>query len=321
MFSIQSYYRNDILILKALGYEVLLSNTFWDFFCFWKYNISFLYFYRYSLIPAFLSKLVRKKVYFTGGIDYLDKNFATKKQCRLQAFFFRLCNFFSDGSILVSSTDVENVSALYGGKLPDNCRIGFHSIDVESFVFEGNLHEKKNQFCTIAWLANIDNMYRKGVDKAVKLFAEIVKLKPDSLFYIVGTKGEGSDYLLSLIQELNIQNKVIYLGSISESDKITLLKECKYYFQLSTYEGFGIAAIEALAAGCLVIHSGRGGLKDAVGEYGFQVDIDNFLPTSDLLQSIEKKSADNEFIGDGIKYVRETFSMNQRMNLFSQVIK
>ena len=32
MFSIQSYYRNDILILKDLGYKVALSKKSFDFF-------------------------------------------------------------------------------------------------------------------------------------------------------------------------------------------------------------------------------------------------------------------------------------------------
>ena len=61
MFSIQSYYRNDICILKDLGYNVHLSNSIWDFLCFWKYDIAFLYFYKYSFFAAFFAKLFRKK--------------------------------------------------------------------------------------------------------------------------------------------------------------------------------------------------------------------------------------------------------------------
>ena len=38
MFSIQSYYRNDILILKDLGYKVALSKKSFDFLLFWKYD-------------------------------------------------------------------------------------------------------------------------------------------------------------------------------------------------------------------------------------------------------------------------------------------
>ena len=72
-----------------------------------------------------------------------------------------------------------------------------------------------------------------------------------------------SDLLEQLIQKLKITNKVIFTGEIEEDKKITLLKNNRYYFQLSTYEGFGIAALEALAAGNIVIHSGKGGLNDS----------------------------------------------------------
>ena len=56
MFSIQSYYRNDIMILKELGYDVHLSKSCWDFLCFWRYSVAFIYFYRYGLIAAAIAK-------------------------------------------------------------------------------------------------------------------------------------------------------------------------------------------------------------------------------------------------------------------------
>ena len=320
MFSVQGFYRNDILSLQKLGYQVVLSNRFVDFFCFWKYSISFLYFYRYSCVPAFISKLFFKKVYFTGGIDYLDSNVATSKQRFIQAVFFKICNFFSDGSILVSSADVKNVRNLYKGKLPKNCSLNFHAIDVEAFTFTDDFSKKKNNYCTIAWMANIDNVFRKGVDKALNIFSEIAKTDSDAMFYIAGMEGEGSKYILQQMNRLSFQNRVVYLGTISEEEKIRILKESKYYFQLSKYEGFGIAAIEALAAGCLVIHSGRGGLKDAVGEYGYVVDIENPMPTETLLPEIKEKSADYESLKNGIQYVREMFSIQQRIDFFSKVI-
>ena len=77
MFSIQSYYRNDIMILRDLGYRVRLSKSCWDFVRFWRYSIAFVYFYRYGFFAALWAKLLGKKAYFTGGIDYLEPSFAT----------------------------------------------------------------------------------------------------------------------------------------------------------------------------------------------------------------------------------------------------
>jgi hypothetical protein len=65
----------------------------------------------------------------------------------IQAVFFKICNLFSDGSILVSSADVKNVSSLYKGKLPKNCILSFHAIDIEAFTFTGDFSEKNNNYC------------------------------------------------------------------------------------------------------------------------------------------------------------------------------
>lgn len=88
MFSIQNFYRTDIKILKSLGYNVKLSKTVLDYLLFWKYDIAFIYFFRYGLFPALLSKLFGKKVYFTGGIDFLDLQYAGKKRFVVQCVFF-----------------------------------------------------------------------------------------------------------------------------------------------------------------------------------------------------------------------------------------
>jgi glycosyltransferase involved in cell wall biosynthesis len=321
MFSIQSYYRNDILILKSLGYNVRLSNSFADFFCFWKYNVAFLYFYRYGLIPAIISKCFCKKVYFTGGIDYLDKTFATLKQRKIQGLFFQMCNLFSDTSILVSTTDKQNIESLYGGKLPSNCKISYHIVDFNRFIYTGAFREKKSQFCTIAWMVNQDNFFRKGIDRAVRVFSRLVQDYPDYKLYIAGSPGKGSEALVKLIKELDIEKSVIYLGTITEEEKISLLKESMFYFQLSTYEGFGIAALEALAAGCIVIHSGRGGLKDAIGGFGYQFDIENEDEIVMFLKEYcSKSSIENIYLKDAINYVKENFSFNQRYNSFKEII-
>jgi glycosyltransferase involved in cell wall biosynthesis len=320
MFSIQSYYRNDILILKDLGYNVSLSKSFFDFLLFWKYDISFLYFYRYSLVAAIISKCFNKKIYFTGGIDALDIQVATKAQKYLQEILFRLCNYISDTSILVSQTDQNNVRKIYKGKLPANCSLSYHAINFENFEFTGDFYLKKNNFVTIAWMLTFENTQRKGVDKAIRVFSYIKKHIPDCLFYIAGPSGAGSDYILHLISELHLEESVIYLGAIEEIEKLRLLKESRFYFQLSSYEGFGIAAIEALAAGCQVIHSGRGGLQDGVSNYGYQVDIDDEQEIVDLLLDLYEKEIDIELLKKGIQHIKQNFSYKKRFDSLKVII-
>lgn len=47
----------------------------------------------------------------------------------------------------------------------------------------------------------------------------------DSKFVIIGKLGEGSDYLREIVENLRLEEYVSFVGSISEEDKISLLKK------------------------------------------------------------------------------------------------
>lgn len=318
MFSIQSYYRNDIQILRDLGFKVLLSNSVFDYMRFWKYDIGFFYFYRYSAVGALFSKLFRKKNVFTGGIDYLEPSFATPNQCRLQKIFFKICNVLSDANIIVSTTDYENIKKIYNGKIPRKCSISFHVIDWEKFKYTGE--SKQKVVTTIAWMVNRDNVYRKGVDKTIKAFSIFKKKFPEYRLIIAGPPGEGSKEVVALISQLNLEDAVEYRGTISEEEKVNLLKHSLIYSQLSIYEGFGIAAIEALAAGCILVHSGKGGLKDAVGNNGYVVNIGDENEIVEAYVKVASNILDLENIRNkGMKYAEDHFTYNKRFDDFRKI--
>jgi len=320
MFSIQKFYRIDISILKDLGYRVKLSNSILDFFLFWKYDIAFIYFYRYGLLPAFISKLFGKKVIFTGGIDYLDKEYAGLKSYTLQKIFFIFCNVFSDKNILVSNSDVLNVKKIVNNFKKDKFPISYHVINVDDFVC-GNIHNRKKIFCTIAWMLRVENVIRKGVDKSILLFKEIYYNDSDFRMVIIGPIGEGTDYLKEIIKKEKLEDVITFTGAIDENEKIDILKESTIYSQLSIYEGFGIAAIEALAAGNLVVHSGKGGLSDAIGNNGILVENYNYKEIAENIKLIlNNEEIYKNNIDMGIKHVETNFKYSTRLSKFNEIL-
>lgn len=321
MFAIQSYYRNDIQILRELGYQVLLSNSIFDFFCFWKYDIAYLFFYRYSLLCALTAKLFLKKVYFTGGIDYLDEDFATRKQRNAQILLFKLCYLLSDTNIIVSNSDKENIKKVYNGRFPKKCKLNFHVVNTDNLIYKGSFSSKKRYFLTLAWMVKRDNVFRKGIDKSLRIFAKVVNSCPDFQFIIAGPEGEGSQYVQELINSLNLKEHVFLLPAISEKHKKQLLQESMFYFQLSSYEGFGIAAAEALAAGNILIHSGRGGLSDAAGGFGYIFDINDENSIADfLIEQCTQKTITNSTMHEATEYVQSHFSHENRKQFLQNTI-
>lgn len=79
LFKTQKFYQIDIALLGDLGYDVSLSNRILDSLLFWKYDILFSYFYRYSFFAALFAKCLGKKTYFTGGIDSLDADYVSTR--------------------------------------------------------------------------------------------------------------------------------------------------------------------------------------------------------------------------------------------------
>lgn len=283
LFNIQRFYQVDISLLEQLGYQVLLSNTIRDAWKFWKYDFVFAYFYRYSFFVALIARFFRKNTYFTGGIDALDKKIVTKRDYCIQKLFFRLCYFVSRNCIIVSKADEANVKNIVGGK---KLSYSEHTIETKSLVCEK--YNKENIFLTIGWQANIENVQRKGIDTAIRLFEKLIKMPQfhNYLFYIIGRKGEGSIYLEKIVNQLGVGNSVIFTDSISEKEKIDFLIKGKYYFQLSKYEGFGVAALEALCAKDIVIHSGRGGLGNPIYKDGILVNINK--PIDEMFEDLKK---------------------------------
>jgi glycosyltransferase involved in cell wall biosynthesis len=322
LFTTQMFYKTDIDILRGLDFEVNVTNKIFDFLFFWKYDIAFIYFYKYGFFVSLISGFFGKKVYFTGGIDDLDEAYTTHRKYLIQKYFFKLCYFFSNSCILVSSTDKENVMKIFNGVLPKKIKTSFHAIQVENFLCH-NIKDKGYDFSTIVWMGGKENVVRKGVDKSLELFKYLVENFPEysnSKFIIIGRKGSGTDYLKEIIMHLDINEKVVFTGEVDENVKINILKMSKIYMQLSKYEGFGVAAAEALAAQNIVINSGKGGLKDSVGSFGIQVNIDEdiYKQFSTVHEKIIK--VDDEFLKSGEQYIINNFSYDIRMNDFKKIL-
>lgn len=92
----------------------------------------------------------------------------------------------------------------------------------------------------------------KKVDLVVKAFNQLgLKLK-------VAGEGPQLDYLKSLAQ-----SNVEILGRVSEDEKVTLLLSCRAFI-FPTDEDFGIAPVEAMAAGKPVLAYRKGGATETI---------------------------------------------------------
>lgn len=99
-----------------------------------------------------------------------------------------------------------------------------------------------------------------------------------------------------------------------------MMTKSKYFFQLSKYEGFGLAALEALASGNIIIHSNAGGLKYVVGDNGL---IFNKEVTKESIDELYEKliSFDYKKVIESKTRIYNDYSFHKRMNEFNAIFK
>ena len=135
-----------------------------------------------------------------------------------------------------------------------------NGVDLEAFstahsrqTFE-SLYPQSRGKRVILFMGRIDP--KKGLDLLVKAFAEVIRdkaLEPSCLVIagpdLVGYR-EGVE---KIIAEENIGHHVIFTGMLTGETKLAALYAADVFVLPSRSEGFSIAVLEALAAGCPVI--------------------------------------------------------------------
>lgn len=114
---------------------------------------------------------------------------------------------------------------------------------------------------------------RKNLVRVLKAYASLAVRDPSCpSLVIVGKMGWKSDSPLVLARGLGISHRVVWLRSASDDQLKHLYRQAVALVFPSLYEGFGLPALEAMAAGIPVITSNCASLPEVVGDAALLVD-------------------------------------------------
>jgi glycogen(starch) synthase len=122
---------------------------------------------------------------------------------------------------------------------------------------------------TVLFLGRLALM--KGVDTFLQAAARVAPRHPEALFIVAG-EGPEFPHLLETSARLGISDRVLFLGRVTEEERTVLLARTSVFVLPSVSEPFGIAALEAMAAGIPTILSKTSGVAEMVGAV-FAVDF------------------------------------------------
>jgi glycosyltransferase involved in cell wall biosynthesis len=152
---------------------------------------------------------------------------------------------------------------------------------------------------------------RKGYDVMLRALPVIAREIPGVQYLVIGT-GEPAyeQKLKSLAAALGVRDRVHFVGF--QEDVTPLLSALSLYIHPARMEGFGIAVVEALAAGNAVVASRVGGLPEIVehGRTGLLVNPDDSDELSAAVLSLLRDERRRKEMGErGAHAARERFDV------------
>ena len=106
----------------------------------------------------------------------------------------------------------------------------------------------------------------KGLDALLEAFAQFRRARPDFRLAIAGLRGFHAEALERLRADLGLTGAVEFTGWIPRAQLYDLYRRAWAFLYPSTFEGFGMPVVEALAAGIPTACSSIAPLSDIVGE-------------------------------------------------------
>lgn len=135
----------------------------------------------------------------------------------------------------------------------------------------------KNEFI---YLSICSLTHIKAIDNLIRAFALIHKKTLNAILYI-GGDGEERNNLEKLVKDLNLEDRVIFLGSLSREKVRTEMAKSSVFVLPSRYETFGVVLVEALALGKPIIATKCGGPESIINDkVGTLVEVDNIKELS-----------------------------------------
>lgn len=130
----------------------------------------------------------------------------------------------------------------------------------------------------------------KRFETAIRAFARLAAERPALELRIVGNRDSHADALRALAAELGVAARVHDVAPMGDVELAQVYADAEALLVTSRDEGFGLIAVEAMAAGTPVIAVDRGPLREVVGDAGVLVPFDDDAALAQALRALDRES-------------------------------
>ena len=230
-------------------------------------------------------------------------------------FMTRLKYMVNFGLAKKISSKIVTISQTSRNEISDTLKISKDDIEV---IYPGWEHIRNTPPDESIWsrLPEVEkgnyfySLSSRAPHKNFKWVEEVAQRNPNIQFLIGGKRWNNN-----ADNEKKLSN-VYYLGYVTDSENVELMKNCKAFLHPSKYEGFGMTPLEAYACGAEICVSNTSCLPEIFGDCAHYFDPENYeIDLQELLSQPCKKTADI------LKKYSWDKSANQWMQLFEKYAK
>jgi glycosyltransferase involved in cell wall biosynthesis len=232
---------------------------------------------------------VRGKVFRPQAKEYIEKWVFSPVHILLDVIGF----YLSDAITVVSSENKKEFDQSYGRLSRKSINIIANGVNPNDFS-PGNVSKnidkdllKKTKGKTVLLYAGVFRS-RKRVFNLLFALESAVKKNEDVLLLLLGGGRGYEEDMLALIAELGLEDNVIFVGRVPNTEIVNYLRVCDVFCLLSSYEGMPIAILEAMSTGKAILTSSVSGMTDLVqdGKQGYLTSVDDIDEISEKLNML-----------------------------------
>lgn len=190
--------------------------------------------------------------------------------------------------IIAASQNTKNDIIKYLHISQGKIKVIYEGVDFKKF-FETGKEKNENfiqkRYGIKRYIFSPTSLYpHKNNHLLIKTFARLKKEKkiPQKLIISGIDPYNKLNWIRDLINENEMKDEIFFIGRVPDKYMPCLYREAEAMIYLSSYEGFGLPIIEAMAAGCPVLTSNRSSLPEVAGDAGIIVD------SSDIQEVVDK---------------------------------
>lgn len=271
-----------------------------------------------GMLPIIAAKLSGVKTIFATVHQPWTKNSHGIKAKLFLRFSSLLCTRFITVSVNAEKSWFGK-STLLNPAIPDTAyqkhftihnAVDIEKVDACIARAKGLTIKMKSESFVVAAVSRL--RHEKGIDVLLKGFSLFVSKFPGAYLQIIGD-GPDKEGLVQMAENLGIAPNVYFHGSKNWEEAMQLISAVDVVVCPSRFEGFGLAAAEAMACCKPVIASEVDGLKEVVanGETGVLFSVDDEVALSQAMEKLYLQPALVKSMGEqGRQRVEQLFSMD-----------